>query len=362
MKYNTMDHKEYVMNTGFWIFMLYVWTRVFAFRTLKDMGMASSHLVLLGIILSVAALNFLISHNFARNERGVIMTTVLGYGIYTFLCYSRYLTNVCKYILIAAAIAIIAYLIFMLVYKVKPNAIERVLGIEISKKKALRVKLRRSYLGVRNIMAIAGGSLILFIYVSTNFLGGLMTTKEVKGTAVYGDEYALAENMDMFLLLQQDEWEKLNTQKKLDVLQTVLNTEGRYLSFNKKITLLASDLDRGVMGYTDYDNSLIQISLDHLMYDSSRECVETILHEAFHVSTHQYIEIRESLSESDKNCYFLWDATLYAEEMNEYTDGRDNFYDYYQQKCEADARSYALANTQVIFDRIDEYLQGESSN
>lgn len=99
--------------------------------------------------------------------------------------------------------------------------------------KIIKIRFRKAYLGVRNITAYACLACVVSVFIQSHVIGGIQST-EVKATAVYGDEYALAENMDMFLCLQDAEWKKLayNIDKKLAILQTVVNCEGRYLSFD----------------------------------------------------------------------------------------------------------------------------------
>jgi len=352
MRNNTVTYKGFIFASLYWIVVIYIAFNTFVYKTISGLSYVSSHLVLIGIVLATTVVNALISMKFARNERSAIITTLLAYGIYAFVAYGIYLNKVTNCIVAISGLIAVVYLAIAFNYGME--------SISNSRRK-LKIRFRRSYIGVRNIAGAAGCVFIVYMVICANVVGGLATSSEVKGTAVYGDEYALAENIDMFLLLQQDEWEKIDLNKKLSVLQTVLNTEGRYLSFNKKITLYASDLTDGVLGYTDYDNNKIQIDIDELGPKSdSRECVEIILHEAYHVSQHQYKEIYESLSESDKNCIFMLDAAIYANEIENYTSGSDDYYAYRSQKLEADARGYALANTQVIFDRIDEYLNGEA--
>lgn len=56
------------------------------------------------------------------------------------------------------------------------------------------------------------------------------------------------------------------------------------------------------------------------------------------------------------------DLSIYSKEIDNYVDGQDasNYLIYYSQRLESDARAYAKANTQIIFDRIDKYLQEQA--
>ena len=55
--------------------------------------------------------------------------------------------------------------------------------------------------------------------------------------------------MDTILLLQEDEWEKLSAQERLDVLQTVANIEQRYLGLPNELNVGVANLDADILGY-----------------------------------------------------------------------------------------------------------------
>ena len=118
----------------------------------------------------------------------------------------------------------------------------------------------------------------------------------------------------MFLYLQPEEWEKLgdDLDMKMAVLSAVVNTEGRYLGFNKKITLYTKNLEEGTRGYYSSANNAIYIDKNHILNDSSRDVLESCLHECFHVAQDQYLDLYNSLDEEYKNMYFLMDAKQLA--------------------------------------------------
>ena len=87
-----------------------------------------------------------------------------------------------------------------------------------------------------------------------------------------------------------------------------------------------------MLGYYNPKSSTIYIDMEHLLQSGSEECLQSILHECFHVSQYQYTEIYKSLSEVDRNSYFFRDAAIYVEEFDNYANGTDNFIRYYSQK------------------------------
>ena len=70
--------------------------------------------------------------------------------------------------------------------------------------------------------------------------------------------------MDTILLLQEDEWEKLSAQERLDVLQAVANIEQRYLGLPNELNVGVANLDADILGYyTDKTHEII-VSADSL--------------------------------------------------------------------------------------------------
>lgn len=348
MKKNTLNFKEFIVYSLLVNIIAYLIYRNMFFKTIGRMSIAGSHAIMLIIVFGVFLVNLAITSGWGKNEKAVMATTVLSYGIYTFIAYSKLIRS--AYIWTSAVTVVISVAYLFLVFG------HRISNVK-NRSKIIRSRNRRGYEGVRNIVACAGAAFTIMAFVQTSFLGGV-TSNQVKGTAVYGDEYALAENIDMFLYLQPKEWEKLDDDldTKLAVLSTVVNTEGRYLGFNKKITLYTKDLDKGTLGYYSPDNNAIYLDTGHILNDSSEEVLESLLHECFHVAQGQYADLYNSLDDEYKNMYFLIDAKEFAEEFDSYVNGKSNFSHYYSQSCESSARSYAKASTQVIFDRINEYL------
>lgn len=354
MRSNNLSFKEFIIYSLFANIIAYLVYRNIFFKTIGDLSVAGSHGVLGMIVLIAFIVNLAITGSWGKNEKAVLAVTLLSYGIYTYIAYSKSIKTACMWISVVTVIITALYLVLIFGHK-KSNV--------KNQRRFIRNRNRRGYEGVRNIVACASVALTITAFVQNSVIGGV-TSSQVKGTAVYGDEYALAENIDMFLYLRSEEWDKLGNDldMKLAVLSTVVNAEGRYLGFNKKVTLYTRDLDEGTLGYYSPDNNAIYLDTDHILNGSSREVLESCLHECFHVAQGQYADLYNSLDEEDKNMYFLMDAKELAEEFDSYVDGKSNYSHYYSQTCESSARSYGKASAQVIFDRINEYLSEHKDN
>lgn len=354
MKNNIFTFKGYFLYSLFLDVIAYIWYKNIFFR-IEEVGFdVKQHFLLIAISACVFLINYAIAGNYALNPNSALMTTFLTYGIFVIVSWYKYVKSACNWIGRVTLICTVVYLILVFGRRIKSRK---------NRDKIIRVRMQKGYLGIRNIAAYAGIICIISVFVQSHVIWGINST-EVKATAVYGDEYALAENMDMFLCLQDEEWENLayDIDRKLSVLQTVVNCEGRYLSFKQKVTLYTEELEDGMLGYYDPESNSIYIDMEHLLYADSENCLETVLHECFHVSQYQYAQMYKSLSEADQNSFFMQDAAVYAREFDNYVKGEDSYRGYYSQKIEEDARNYSKTACEDIFGRIKEYADKQGNN
>jgi len=336
MRRNTLSIKEFLIYSLYVNIVVYLFYRNILFIAIWGLSIAGSHGIL-GLIITIAfVFNLAIAGRWGRNKKAAIAVTLIPYGVYTFIAYSKYMKA--AYIRTIIVMGIIAVVYLVLIYG-------RRISNTQNRRKVIRGRSRRGYEGVINIVACAGVTLAIIAYVKNSVIGGV-TSSQVKSTAVYGDEYALSENIDMILYLRPEEWDKLgdDLDMKMSVLASVVNMEGRFLGFNKEITLYTKDLGGdGFLGYYSYQNNAIYIDTDHILNDSSQKVMESVLHECFHVAQMQYSELYNSLGDENKNSYFLLDAKELSEEFASYVDSKDNPYKYYSQTVESSARAYAKA-------------------
>ena len=77
-------------------------------------------------------------------------------------------------------------------------------------------------------------------------------------------------------MLQEDEWEKLSAQERLDVLQAVANIEQRYLGLPNELNVGVANLDTDILGYyTDTTHEII-VSAERLLNDSPWQVLDTL--------------------------------------------------------------------------------------
>ncbi len=200
---------------------------------------------------------------------------------------------------------------------------------------------------------------LIFYIVCHHFIGGMLMWPKVSAASSYGEAFTIANNMDTILLLQKEEWGKLNQEERVEVLQCICNIETSYLGLNKTIRILPLEMDEGINGSFSNTSNDLKISIKLLENDDPHEALGTVCHEMFHAAQFRYVEIYNSLDEDAKNLYFLDNASVYAEEFAAYRNGNDDdISGYYRQTCEKDARVYELEAVLDYYRRINDYPQG----
>ena len=142
----------------------------------------------------------------------------------------------------------------------------------------------------------------------------------------------------------------------LNVLQTVANVEQRYLGLSNELNVGAANLREGLISYYYDQTHEIVIDIDSLMNDSSWQLLDSLTHEAFHSYEHRIVDAFNAADESIRKLRLFRNVDSYASEFDDYTSGQEDFYHYYNQSCESDAREYAESAVSEYKKRIDKYL------
>ena len=143
----------------------------------------------------------------------------------------------------------------------------------------------------------------------------------------------------------------------MDVLQTVTNIEGRYLGIPNKLTVEAKELlDTTLASYLDETHTLY-INEDFLSGGPAKEVLTACCHEVYHAYQHRIVDAYHHADEREKDLQIYRKALLYSKEFENYTSGTENYFTYYTQQCEIDARSYAASAADEYMERIAEYLE-----
>lgn len=351
-KNNSMSPKGFIFEQILWMFILMIWYKNIMFRCIETCSLTESRWILWGFVVTSCIIGIAFDMKSNRNGLSIVCNLILGFGSYTVFTYMpiRKTFIVVTLCVVVALSAIFAGLVMF--RKIK------------NKKKARRIIRRRIIRSLEGSKYMLGIGLAIIIFVSgagTLFGSGIMISSEKPAAQENINEQTIANNIETVLLLQDELWETLTVQQRLDVLQTIANIEQRYLGLPNELNVGAANLKQGKIAYyTDLTHEII-ISIDSLLYDSSWELLDSVCHEAYHSYQHRLVDAYNASDENTKSLRIFRKASSYANEFGNYINGDEDFSVYYSQDCENDARDYAVKAVEDYCTKINEYVEEKNS-
>lgn len=327
MKKNTMDSIEYIQNYAFlgeMCLLAYYYT---VFVSLQGCTAPQSLLILEVALLGGLVVDLLPVFRIPKCGWSILTTMFFLLGGYTFVTYYRNNPTLYLSVLAVAAVVVIGYSVWRFP--------------------------RKSSMGVKAVAAVAG----IFYILCSAAIKYIPQAENVLYRTVYTDADALDAHIEELQNLKAENYAMLTASEKIQLLQVVADIEGRYLGLDTRITVGCSDLKEDVLGY--YKDSTKEIQIDTEYLDSEpREVICLLAHEMYHAAQRQYARIYDKLSQDEKKSYFLTEAAEYAEELKHYKSGEEGgayeYFSYYSQTLEREARAYGLVSAEQIFQRIEE--------
>ena len=327
MKKNTMDSIEYIQNYAFageMCLLAYYYT---VFVSLQGCTATQSILILEVALLGGLVVDLLPVFRILKCGWSILTTMFFLLGGYTFVTYYRNNPALYLSVLAVAAVAAIGYAVWRFP--------------------------RKSSMGVKTVAAVVG----IFFILCSAAIKYIPQAENVLYRTVYTDADVLDAHIEELRNLKAENYAMLTASEKIQLLQVVADIEGRYLGLDTRITVGCSDLKEDVLGY--YKDSTKEIQIDTEYLDSEpREVICLLCHEMYHAAQHEYARIYDKLSQDEKKSYFLTEAAEYAEELKHYKSGEEGgayeYFSYYSQTLEREARAYGLVSAEQIFQRIEE--------
>lgn len=162
-------------------------------------------------------------------------------------------------------------------------------------------------------------------------------------------------------------WHDLTLQEKSDVLSTVVRVETRYFGLAQAPTLKISYLPEHTLGEYDHSTNELTLSYQYLIDNdaSGYALLNVLLHEMMHANQRAQITLYKELQsnpdlEQYSSLLLFYDTAQYADEMENYVSGEDNYALYSSQQLELDAERYANSATFDYYEKIQAYLKGIS--
>lgn len=237
MKRNTLCKRDYVLEILFWGILSFIWYQNLFFINIPGKTELESNLILIVMVVVSVTANLVFTIRWSRNTVSAITATLLPYGAYAYITYAKYMAKIYRIVLWAAVGISVLVALYIAVAKMNAR----------TKSRLVFRKVRMTYLVVRFVGAAASVILIICLFCRS-YIGGALITPGEKAASAYGEQYTIAANIDTVLLLQKEEWEKLDLDERMDVLQCICDIEGNCLGLDRGIHIYASKLDENCWG------------------------------------------------------------------------------------------------------------------
>lgn len=173
--------------------------------------------------------------------------------------------------------------------------------------------------------------------------GSVFNEEDYQINKVYGDQYRLGLNIERIKpVINEEEWEALELSGKQDTIIAIIECEARYLGIPYKLCVkFSDDMDYETKGYYSHSERMICINNEGLRKDGGAAALVTALHEMRHCYQHAMCDAYVKLTPEERNLYCFYGVDEWCENINNYVDGEDNYYEYLGQTLEEDSRRYA---------------------
>lgn len=330
-----------IANALFWIVISWVWYKGVLFRCLPEHSFIASRGILAALLLVFGAAGSVLTLRKDKDRELCICRGLLcAYGLYTAAAYRPILPRPIQIFLLVVGVLSAAAAGCIILRPIRP-------GSPLRRRRIFAIRFKKAAAGVLMVVGVSSSALLAVLGAGRLFRNSLFKAK-VKPTTSAVEEQTIANNLEMLSLLTGDRWTALSVEQKLDVLQVVANVEQRYLGLPTELTVGAANLTQMelpvVSGYCEETHEIL-VDLDSLLNDTSWELVNSIAHEARHCYQYRLAEVYQATQTDDQDLLLFREALapVFADELANYEDAKDNFQAYYDQQLERDARDYADA-------------------
>lgn len=339
---------EYVIELFGWGLVVASLFRNAAFRSIPRLTLTQSNLVFWAIWLLILGLGFAFTPKRYRNGISIFVTVNSPIGIYIVLSYFSIYRTAITVILIATGIGLASFVCLFIHTNLKDfcsSKPDRKLGRFVG----------CFFFRIRMIVGM-GMSLIFVVLYLNLYLGAPLLDPIVVAMDPKVNSQKISNNIDTILLLQEEEWEVLDVQTRLNVLQTVANIEATYLGLPHELNVIVEALDKITQGHYDDSTHTIAINIDHISKDTAHELVETVAHEAHHAYEHRLVDLFNGTGSQERNLLLFDRIEEYRDNFENYIDGDEDLWGYAMQAIEVDSNRYSIDAVDDYYDAIEKYL------
>lgn len=339
---------EYALELFGWGLIVANLYRAVAFRSIPSLSLTQSNWVFWAIWSLLLVFGFFLTPKHSRNGTSVFVSVNSPLGVYIVFSYFNLYRTAISVVLAATGVLLCLYVSLVLFANLK----------DLWEGK-FRGKLGRFFAGFlyRSRMVVGMGLSVIFVVFYLNlYFGFPLMDPVVVATDPKVNSQKISNNIETILLLQEEEWEKLDVQTRLDVLQTVANIEATYLGLPHELNVVVEALSETTQGHYDDSTHTIAINVDHISEDSAHELVETVAHEAHHAYEHRLVDLFNSTGSQERNLLLFNRIEQYRDNFDNYIDGDDDLWGYATQAVEIDSVRYSIIAVEDYYSAIDEHL------
>lgn len=342
---NTIDKLEFFIYQYFWCSLMFMLYSRILFKPIGDWSLKKSYITLVIIILFIIPFFVVLECKKRRNHYSIFLNIFSAFGLYIIL---SYIDTRKKLIFFILNISICLSLL----------SIDRIMNQKVICKKHIKKvifkRIQNSLIATNMIFGIGMAFIIVIVSIDTFLVKNTSKTDiEIKDINNFpAEERDLDNNYDTIELLRPNRWEKLSTDEKITVLQTICTIEQEYLGLPNKLSLTAINIDNGVLGnYYDNPYPHININLKHLESDDSKSVLNTVLHEIYHSFQYRLCDAYDKINDEKlKTLRAFRKVYLYKSNFANYIAASKD--GYYEQIVETEARAYAANAAEYYFKRI----------
>lgn len=336
MKTNNKMSKLVYLSLVFFINLLSV---ILFFRFLYNEALFTFEGLFSIIYISCIVLGLLITYRKHRTIKSAVYVVMVPLGIYCFVAYNSAWTIISDVILLICYI----YICVQTFQKPIPKSKDKNL-INIIRVKKM-VKTGHSMLGLYSSV------LVITVIIVSMFSGS--TLAKAKDDRSFEKQSSITFSLD--------EWKRADSDSKLSYAKEIIDFECTKLNIKPLELAISSKMSNTRLAYYSDNQSKIVINKNHLNNDSVFEICNTIAHECFHSAQYSLILNGEYYSgDTDIETDISDRINTYKVEFEDYRSFNDvdvelnykEFFDYYTQKCEVDARSYGDIEAVVLYKLI----------
>lgn len=328
-------------------------------------------------MVGTGCVGILFTYRYNRSFWGVLMDTNLGLGMYVVLTVGKYSPAFIIWTLAATC----AFTMLSLI-RIWCRGIRK---LDYRK----QIILSRSFRGIwaiRRNMAILATVLMVVLPLSFRFfktealseayINQLQamddgTSEEIAVHQAYGDEYRMAENIDIIRLIRDNEtFQNLSYRQKKEVAEAIIYCEARYLHLCK-INVKFEDLGDDTWGVYNHAEKKISINKKLLQKNgmpgaTAETVLKTCIHECKHVQQHLWVDMYEEATPEQRALMLFSEEEIdeWVKNFKQYSNPTEELEDYllyYIQPVEKDARKYADEQVEIYYAEIDSLLAEQNS-